>query len=94
VDADSAVTCFSAGWRPRFSLALNIARPGSTERGGVCPESSQKIADFSKHSVSATVCKAVVGSARKSAIGRVLPCRILTVCGEVAERLKAAVAAV
>lgn len=39
MDADAAVTCYRTCWhyRPRFSLALNIARRGSTNTVG-CPK--------------------------------------------------------
>ena len=57
----------------------------------VCPESLQEIANFSPEFGECDGLKNRRLAARKRSIGQVLISRTLSVCGEVAERLKAAV---
>ena len=57
----------------------------------VCPEALQETANLSPKFDKGDGLKTPCSGRKKSAIGQVLACRILTVCGEVAERLKAAV---
>jgi hypothetical protein len=59
--------------------------------GRVCPESLQRIANFSPEFSECDSLKNRCRWRKINSIGQVVACRILTVHGEVAERLKAAV---
>ena len=72
-------------------LTPSVCRRFLTASRRVCPESSPRIADFSREFSIYGGLKNRRLHERKSSIRQVLISRTLTVCGEVAERLKAAV---
>jgi hypothetical protein len=83
---------FATSVKPQRRTTRAISRPRILDASSrVCPESLQATEDFSPKSGEAGGLKNRCRHLKKNAIGQVFACRILTVCGEVAEWPKAAV---